>query len=429
MHDIKWIRDNAESFDRGLARRGLAPLSADILRRDHSRRDQVQRLQEAQARRNSASKEIGEAMAKKDQARAQSLKDEVQSLKAAIQQGEVEERRLSAEMEEVLAQVPNLPLDEVPDGRDEKANREVARQGVPRSFAFPPKQHFEIGEALGLMDFETASAMSGARFVVLRGALARLERALAQFMLDLHTEVNGYVENYVPYLVRSEALYGTGQLPKFASDLFATTDERWLIPTAEVSLTNFVRGKITPESELPLRLTAYTPCFRSEAGAAGKDTRGMIRQHQFSKVELVSVTSPERSRDELERMRGCAERILQELELPYRVVVLSTGDMGFSARMTYDIEVWLPGQGAYREISSCSDCGEFQARRMEARYRPAGDGKSLRYVHTLNGSALAVGRTLIAVLENYQEQDGSVRIPGKLRQYMGGLDVMRKADG
>ncbi|HKQ94354.1 MAG TPA: serine--tRNA ligase [Aestuariivirgaceae bacterium] len=428
MHDIRSIRDNPEAFDQGLARRGLKPQSGEILAIDARRREEVQKLQDSQARRNAASKEIGEALGKKDAPRADRLKGEVQALKAAIQSGEEEERQLSARLGEMLSVIPNLPLPEVPDGKDETANREVVREGTPPRFDFKPKQHFEIGEGLGLMDFDTAAALAGARFVVLKGPLARLERALAQFMLDLHTSRHGYSENYVPLLVRDQAVFGTGSLPKFAEDLFATTDGRWLIPTAEVSLTNFVRDKITPEAELPMRLTAYTPCFRSEAGAAGKDTRGMIRQHQFSKVELVSITVPEQSRDELERMRASAEAVLKALGLAYRIVVLSTGDMGFAARMTYDIEVWLAGQNAYREISSCSDCGDFQARRMEARYRP-GDGKSPRYVHTLNGSALAVGRTLIAILENYQQPDGSVVVPEVLVPYMGGLDRISRSDG
>ena len=426
MHDIRSIRENPEAFDKGLSRRGLKPQAAEILSLDQKRREEVQKLQDAQAQRNATSKEIGEALAKKDAPRAEKLKGEVQALKSAIQAGEEEERRLGGLLTEMLSVLPNLPLPEVPDGADETSNKEVARHGTPPTFAFAPKQHFEIGEALGLMDFDTAAALAGARFVVLKGPLARLERALAQFMLDLHTSRHGYSENYVPLLVRDQAVYGTGSLPKFAEDLFATTDGRWLIPTAEVSLTNFVRDKITPEAELPMRLTAYTPCFRSEAGAAGKDTRGMIRQHQFSKVELVSITVPEQSRDELERMRGSAEAVLKALGLAYRIVVLSTGDMGFASRMTYDIEVWLPGQNAYREISSCSDCGDFQARRMEARYRPS-DAKSPRYVHTLNGSALAVGRTLIAILENYQQPDGSVRIPEALKPYMGGHEELRRA--
>ncbi len=332
---------------------------------------------------------------------------------------------LRREIRQSLSELPNVPLEEVPDGEDSGANREVRRFGERPSFDFPPRQHFEIGEGLGLMDFDTAASISGARFVVLKGALARLERALGHFMLDLHTAENGYTESYVPYLVRDEAMFGTGNLPKFAADLFATTDGRWLIPTAEVSLTNFVRERITEESDLPLRLTAYTPCFRSEAGSAGKDTRGMIRQHQFSKVELVSITTAEAARAELERMRRAAEMVLERLGLHYRTVILCTGDMGFNAHMTYDIEVWLPGQDAFREISSCSLCGEFQARRMEARYRPAGQGKSLRYLHTLNGSGLAVGRTLIAILENYQQRDGSVAIPAVLKPYMGGFELVR----
>lgn len=428
MFDIKWIRENPQAFDRGLARRGLEPQSLRLLEVDRERRDVVQKLQDAQARRNVASKEIGQALGKKDHAAAATLKEEVQNLKDRIQAGEEQERQLAEKLKQRLSELPNLPLDEVPDGADEKSNREILRHGTPLHFSFPPRQHFDIGEALGLMDFELATAIAGARFVILKGVLARLERALAQFMLDLHTRENGYVEAYVPYLVRDAAMYGTGQLPKFAGDLFATTDGRWLIPTAEVTLTNFVRERITEEKDLPLRLTAYTPCFRSEAGAAGKDTRGMIRQHQFSKVELVSVTRPEDSRAELERMRASAEKVLQKLGLPYRVVVLSTGDMGFAAQMTYDIEVWLPGQNAYREISSCSVCGDFQARRMEARYRPSGEPRSPRYVHTLNGSGLAVGRTMIAILENYQQADGSVRLPEVLRPYMGGLENIR-ADG
>ena len=424
MFDIKWIREHPDAFDRGLARRGLKVSASEILRLDEERRGHLQRLQDAQARRNAASKEIGQALGKKDEAAAANLKEEVHRLKGIIQSGEEQERLLNDRVKRLLSEIPNIPLEEVPEGADEKSNREVFRHGAQPRFSFAPKQHFEIGEALGLMDFELATVIAGARFVVLKGPLARLERALAQFMLDLHISEHGYEEAYVPYLVRDEAVYGTGQLPKFADDLFSTKDGRWLIPTAEVSLTNFVRERITEEKKLPLRFTAYTPCFRSEAGAAGKDTRGMIRQHQFSKVELVAITTPEQSRAELERMRGAAEKVLRRLELPYRVVVLSTGDMGFAAQMTYDIEVWLPGQNAYREISSCSVCGDFQARRMEARYRPSGEAKALRYVHTLNGSGLAVGRTLIAVLENYQQGDGSVRIPDVLKPYMGGLETI-----
>jgi seryl-tRNA synthetase len=433
MHDIKAIRDNPTAFDAALARRGLPPISADLLAADDARRHHVTKLQEAQTRRNAASKEIGKAKSAKDSATAERLMAEVAELKAFIQSGEEKERELDKALTDKLAVLPNLPLAEVPDGKDEHSNKEVRRVGAPREFDFAPKQHFEIGEALGLMDFETAQKISGARFVVLKGALARLERALAQFMLDLHTGEFGYTENVVPLLVRDETVYGTGNLPKFAADLFRTTDERWLIPTAEVSLTNFVREQIVDEAALPMRLTAWTPCFRSEAGAAGKDTRGMIRQHQFSKVELVSITTPETSLDEHERMTACAEEVLKRLELPYRTMLLCTGDMGFASQKTFDIEVWLPGQNTYREISSCSVCGDFQARRMNARYRPkfgtasrlAGERQTkeaTRFVHTLNGSGLAVGRTLIAVLENYQEADGSVRIPEALKPYMGGLE-------
>jgi seryl-tRNA synthetase len=433
MFDVKWIRENPDAFIHGLSRRGMGPAEAkaaaeEILEIDRRRREHIVRLETLQAQSNSYSASIPLALSRKDQTEVERLKKESARVKAEIKElkaaagGDSADDRL---LRDKLSLLPNVPLDEVPDGRDESDNREVRRHGVLREFPFKPKQHFEIGEGLGLMDFDLASAIAGARFVVLRGALARLERALAQFMLDLHTAHHGYEECYVPHLVRREALYGTGQLPKFAEDLFSTTDGRWLIPTAEVSLTNFVRERIAEERALPLRLTAYTPCYRSEAGAAGKDTRGMIRQHQFSKVELVAITTPEESRAELDRMLHSAERVLQELALPYRVVVLSTGDMGFAAQMTYDIEVWLPGQDAYREISSCSVCGDFQARRMDARYRPAGEGKALRHVHTLNGSGLAVGRTLIAVLENYQEADGSVRIPAALKPYMAGVDLIR----
>jgi seryl-tRNA synthetase len=424
MHDIKFIRDNPEAFDRGLKRRGLAPESAALLALDKARRDCLQKLQEAQAQRNAASKEIGGAMARKDQDRANDLKAVVAGLKEKIQSGEAEEREVSAKLDAALAVIPNLPLDEVPDGKDAADNVEVRRWGEPRKFAFKPKQHFEIGEALGLMDFELASKLSGARFVILKGALARLERALAQFMLTMHTEEFGYTEVYAPYMLRDEAMFGVGQLPKFAEDLFRTTSEHWLIPTAEASLTNLAREQTLAEKTLPLRFTAYTPCFRAEAGAAGKDTRGMIRQHQFSKVELVSITAPEQTAAEHERMTQCAEEVLKRLELPYRTVVLCTGDMGFGSRKTYDIEVWLPGQDAYREISSCSQLGDFQARRMEAKYKPA-SGDPARYVHTLNGSGLAVGRTMIAVLENYQNEDGSVTVPHALRPFVGGVETIR----
>ena len=425
MHDIKAIRDNPAGFDQALARRGLPPVSGELLAADAERRDQVQKLQEAQARRNAASKEVGEAMKAGDRARAEALKAEMAGLKDMIAAGEAAERALDERLNAMLAVIPNLPLDDVPEGRDETGNRELRRWGAPPSFAFEPRQHFDIGEWLGQMDFEAAARLSGARFVVMRGQLARLERALAQFMLDHQTGVNGYTEHYVPYMVNDAAMYGTGQLPKFAEDLFRTVDGRWLIPTAEVSLTNLVRGQILEEKDLPLRLTAYTPCFRAEAGAAGRDTRGMIRQHQFSKVELVSITAPEQSRAELERMTGAAESVLRKLGLHYRVMLLCTGDMGFGSRMTYDLEVWLPGQNAFREISSCSVCGDFQARRMDARYKPQ-DGKGTRHVHTLNGSGLAVGRTLVALLENYQNGDGSVTVPEALRPYMGGADkIMR----
>ena len=426
MHDIKAIRDNPAAFDAGLARRGLAPLSAEILKIDAERRDHVQKLQDAQARRNAASKEIGEAMKTGDKARAEALKAEMGSIKDFIASGEAVEREIDQRLTAALSVIPNLPLDDVPDGADETGNVEVRRWGTPPSFPYEPRQHFDIGEWLGQMDFEKAARISGARFVVMKGQLARLERAVAQFMLDHQTGVNGYTEHYVPFMVNDAAMFGTGQLPKFAEDLFRTTDGRWLIPTAEVSLTNLVRESILEEKDLPMRLTAYTPCFRAEAGSAGRDTRGMIRQHQFSKVELVSITTPEQSRDELERMTAAAESVLQKLGLAYRVMRLCTGDMGFGSRMTYDLEVWLPGQNAFREISSCSVCGDFQARRMEARFKPA-DGKGTRYVHTLNGSGLAVGRTMVAILENYQNADGSVTIPEALRPYMGGADKIVRA--
>ncbi|MFM1816783.1 MAG: hypothetical protein RLZ98_3478 [Pseudomonadota bacterium] len=419
MFDIKWIRENAEAFDAGLARRGLQPLSANLIELDEARRRHVTKLQEAQARRNAASKEIGKAKAAKDEAGAQALMKEVAELKEFIQSGEVDERQLDAALEKALAVIPNLPLDDVPQGRDEHDNQLVRTVGERPSFEFKAKQHFEIGEALGLMDFETAAKLSGARFVVLTGMLARLERAIASFMLDLHTGEFGYTEVNPPLLVRDDAMYGTGQLPKFAEDLFQTREGFWLIPTAEVSLTNLVRDQIIDGEALPRRYTAWTPCFRSEAGAAGKDTRGMIRQHQFSKVELVSITTPEQALAEHERMTACAEEVLKRLGLAYRTMLLCSGDMGFGARKTYDIEVWLPGQDAYREISSCSVCGDFQARRMGARFRSK-ESKDVRYVHTLNGSGLAVGRTLVAILENYQQADGSVIIPEALRPYMRG---------
>jgi seryl-tRNA synthetase len=522
VFDIKWIRENADAFDAGLKKRELKPQAAELIALDEARRAHITKLQEAQARRNAASKEIGQAKAKKDETSAQKLLAEVAELKEVIQQGEEEERQLEQKLRDALSVIPNLPLPDVPEGKDAADNTEVRKVGKPPKFTFKPKQHFEIGEALGLMDFATAAKISGARFVVLKGALARLERAIASFMLDLHTApakdgLGGYVENNVPLLVKDHTAYGTGNLPKFAEDLFQTYEElerlraqqheeqarteamrawdrrlndiyehfdramksakgegkdvrwsadvfrlisetfnasasefqaqsakfgrlrdefvqlartqsgrRWLIPTAEVSLTNFVREEIVDEAALPMRLTAWTPCFRSEAGAAGKDTRGMIRQHQFTKVELVSITTPEQSLAEHERMTQCAEEVLKRLKLPFRTILLCTGDMGFASQKTYDIEVWLPGEDTYREISSCSVCGDFQARRMNARYRSKG-AKELRYVHTLNGSGLAVGRTLIAVLENYQQADGSVVIPDALVSYMGGLKKIEKA--
>jgi seryl-tRNA synthetase len=489
--DIKWIRDNQDAFVKGLENRAFDDpkgLLNRILKLDEQRRGTIQQLQDAQARRNAASKDIGKAKAAKDEGTAKALMDEVAILKTAIQEGEEGERRLDKELHDLLAGIPNMPASDVPIG-DEKANKELRKVGTPKKFSFQPKQHFEIGEALGLMDFETAAKLSGARFVVLKGALARLERALSQFMLDLHTTEHGYTEINPPLLVRDDTMFGTAQLPKFRDDQFSTQkagaeiegynefmekglrapadalftsydnqlsrNERWeqlvamlneqlprlreefdagqtersrlwLIPTAEVPLTNLVRDDITDEAKLPIRVTAGTPCFRAEAGAAGKDTRGMIRQHQFSKVELVSITTPEQSAAEHERMTACAETVLKRLELPFRTIVLSTGDMGFAAQKTYDIEVWLPGQGAYREISSCSVCGDFQGRRMNARYRPK-NAKDTRFVHTLNGSGVAVGRALIAVLENYQEEDGSVRVPEVLKPYMGDLTKIEVA--
>ena len=427
MHDIRWIREHPEAFDRGLARRGLPAQAAEIIALDDKRRRSVRLTQEAQTEANATSKLIGYAIAHDNQGEAAALKAKVADLKDRIHEENVRAVAVAGELKLLLEVIPNLPLDEVPDGPDADHNREVRRHGEPRAFDFAPKQHFELGEALGLMDFATAVKLSGARFVILKGKLARLERALGQFMLDLQTGEHGYVEVNPPYLVRDETMYGTGQLPKFSDDLFHTTDGRWLIPTAEVSLTNLVRESILEETGLPIRVTALTPCFRAEAGAAGKDTRGMIRMHQFNKVELVSITTPEASRDELEGMTLAAEEVLKRLDLPYRVMQLCAGDMGFGARMTYDLEVWLPGQNAYREISSCSVCGDFQARRMDARYRPRGGG-ALRYVHTLNGSGLAVGRALIAVLENYQQADGTIVIPEVLRPYMDGSEIIG-ADG
>ncbi|MEM7043901.1 MAG: serine--tRNA ligase [Pseudomonadota bacterium] len=418
MLDLKWLRDHPEALDHALARRGGAAVAATILDLDKSVRELQTDIQDKQAKRNALSKEIGKVKASGGDAGA--VMAEVGELKQAIQTGEDELRKRSTALDELLAGLPNVLDDDVPDGADEDANIEVRRFGSQRNFSFEPKEHDDLGAVLG-MDFSRAAKMSGARFVTLFGDLPRLERAIALLMLDIQTKENGYQEVSVPLLVRDEAVYGTGQLPKFAEDLFQTNTGHWLIPTAEVALTNLVAGDILDAEELPLRFTAWTPCFRSEAGAAGKDTKGMIRQHQFSKVELVSITHPDRSMDEHQRMTACAEKVLQRLELPYRVMVLSSGDTGFGARKTYDIEVWLPGQGRYREISSCSNCGDFQARRMKARFREKGE-KGTQFVHTLNGSGLAVGRTLIAVLENYQEEDGSVTVPAALKPYLDGLE-------
>ncbi len=426
MFDMKWIRDNPEAFDKGLSSRGLEPLSAKLIEMDEARRQHLTKLQDAQSRRNAASKDIGKAKASKDEETAQKLLAEVADLKQFIQDGEQVERDLNAALETELAAIPNIPLDEVPTGADENDNALVRTHGEPPKFDFEPKEHFELGEALGLMDFETAAKISGARFVILKGDLARLERALAQFMLEVHTSEFGYTEVIPPLLVRDHAAYGTANLPKFAEDLFHTDDGFWLIPTAEVSLTNLARETIHAAADLPQRYTAWTPCFRSEAGSAGRDVRGMIRQHQFSKVELVSITTAEQGLEEHERMTNCAEEILKRLGLAYRTMLLCTGDMGFASRKTYDLEVWLPGQNAYREISSCSVCGDFQARRMGARYREDGS-KTVRYVTTLNGSGLAIGRALIAVLENYQQSDGSVAIPDVLQPYMGGRTTLSAA--
>jgi seryl-tRNA synthetase len=472
MHDIRFIRENPEAFDRGLARRGLEPQAPRLISIDERRRAIIRVNEGAQARRNAASKEIGQAKARKDEEVAQKLMAEVAELKTSISTTDAEQKAVEKELNDALAEIPNLPLDEVPDGKDSNDNVEHHRFGAKRDYAFTPKQHFELGEALGQMDFETAAKLSGARFVVLKKGLARLERALGQYMLDVHTsEPHNYTEVSPPLLVRDEVMFGTAQLPKFADDQFAasrqfeyterttkavsfavdrwmsevkadpsrlllpgpslpeifevlksipTTDQFWLIPTAEVPLTNLVRESIVDETQLPMRLTACTPCFRAEAGAAGKDTRGMIRQHQFTKVELVSITTPEQSKDEHERMLSCAEEILRRLGLHYRVVTLCTGDMGFASQKTYDIEVWLPGQNMYREISSCSVCGDFQARRMNARYRTK-EGRQVRHVHTLNGSGVAVGRALIAVMETYQQEDGSIAVPDALLSYMGGM--------
>jgi seryl-tRNA synthetase len=458
MHDIRLIRDNPEAFDRGLKRRGLAPQAEGLIALDEKRRIAIQAAEAAQARRNAVSKEIGEAKKAKDEERAKALLAEVATLKESIPVLEIAEKRATNDLNAALAEIPNLPLDEVPDGKDSEGNVEHHHFGAQRAYAFASKQHFELGEALGQMDFETAAKLSGARFVVLKKGLARLERALGQFMLDVHTsEPHNYTEVSPPLLVRDDVMFGTAQLPKFENDQFwavrgelmldasevsvaeadreeleaaylgrfipLRSDRLGLIPTAEVPLTNLVRESIVEEAQLPMRLTACTPCFRAEAGAAGKDTRGMIRQHQFTKVELVSITTPEQSKDEHERMLACAEEILRRLDLHYRVVTLCTGDMGFASQKTYDIEVWLPGQNMFREISSCSMCGEFQARRMNARYRTR-EGRHVRHVHTLNGSGVAVGRALIAVMETYQQEDGSIAVPDALLSYMGGMKTI-----
>ena len=421
MHDLRWIRDHPAEFDHGLARRGLPAQGEAILALDKAWRAAETRAQEAQARHNRLNREIGAARGRGED--IGKFHHEAIALGEAEAAAHAEAARLRAAIDNILAGLPNLPAPEVPDGPDETANQLVRTHGTPPGFNFEPRAHEAIGERLGMMDFARAAKLSGARFVVLKGMLARLERALAQFMLDLHTHEFGYLEVAPPLLVRDETVFGTGQLPKQAEDMFRTEEGLWLVPTAEVPLTNLVAGDVLEEKDLPLRFTAWTPCFRSEAGAAGKDTRGMIRQHQFSKVELVSVTTPEQSEAEHERMTNCAEEVLRRLGLAYRVVLLSTGDLGFAARKTYDLEVWLPGQGTYREISSCSNTGAFQALRMRARYRPA-EGRGNRPVHTLNGSGLAIGRTLIAVLENYQRHDGTVALPPALQPYMGGQEVI-----
>jgi len=424
MHDLKWIRENPDAFDAALARRAAAPMAASVVEMDKRHRDAITELQSLQSRRNEASKQIGQVKSKGGDAGP--LMAEVAAIKDRMTALEAEEKNLGEEVRGLLLTIPNVLHKDVPDGKDESGNVQVRTWGAPRQFSFQAKEHADLGAALGLMDFTQAAVISGARFVILKGELARLERAIAQLMLDTHTRENGYTEMNVPLLVKPEALYGTGQLPKFEEDLFKTTAGLYLISTSEVTLTNMVAERIVDGAELPMRVTAFTPCFRSEAGAAGKDTKGMIRNHQFEKVELVSIVAPEESEAELERMTKCATGILEKLELPYRVMALCSGDIGFGSNRTYDVEVWLPGQDTFREISSCSNTGEFQARRMNARFRPAGETKGTRFVHTLNGSGLAVGRTLVAVLENYQEADGSIRIPAALKPYMGGLEVISK---
>jgi len=422
MHDIRLIREEPAAFDAAMAQRGLEPTAQRLIDLDARRRNATTRLQEVETERNAKSKEIGKAKAQGDEDRFNALRAEVEALKSEMERLTEDARTAEEVLNQHLAALPNRPAEDVSEGADEADNEEVRGWGEPRTFDFEVADHVTVGERLGL-DFERAAGISGARFAVLQGPLARLERALGQFMLDLQTREHGYRETSVPYLVRDEAVFGTGQLPKFAEDLFRTTDDRWLIPTAEVPLTNLVRDSIHAESSFPIRMTALTPCFRSEAGSAGRDTRGLIRMHQFLKVELVSVTTPDQSEEELERMTQCAEEVLRRLELPYRVMKLCTGDMGFSARRTYDLEVWMPSQDTYREISSCSTCGDFQARRMNARFRKEGEKKP-DYLHTLNGSGLAVGRALVAILENHQQADGSVAIPEALRPYMDGVEVL-----
>ena len=425
MHDIAFIRANPAAFDAALTRRGLEPQADRIVALDAKKREAATRVQQAQSRRNEASKAIGQAMGRGDKEKAEALKAEVAEIKASMPEWEEAENAAGEELKDLLAILPNLPAEDVPEGADEADNVELHSWGTKRDFAFAPKEHADIGPALG-MDFETGTKLSGARFTFLRGDIARMHRALAQFMLDKQTRENGYTECNPPVLVGDDAMYGTDKLPKFAEDSFRTTDDRWLVPTSEVPLTYSVAGEILTDLAQPIRLTAHTLCFRSEAGSAGRDTRGFIRQHQFEKVEMVSICRPEDSEAEHERMTRCAEAILEALELPYRRMLLCTGDMGFGARKTYDLEVWLPGQGAYREISSCSNTGDFQARRMNARYRPEGEKKTA-FVHTLNGSGLAVGRTLVAVMENYQQEDGSVAVPEALAPYMGGVTKLEPA--
>ncbi len=423
MFDLKFIRENPEAFDAALKRRGEEPRASEIVELDAKHRALLTEAQAAQARRNEASKLIGRAKGQGNEEEAQALMDEVSGLKTRLSELEEEERTTGEVLHTLLMSLPNMVYDDVPDGADENENVEVRTWGTPASFDFEPREHFDLGEALGMMDFERAAKLSGSRFVVLSAGVARLSRALGQFMLDLHTGEHGYTEVITPAMVRDTALLGTGQLPKFGDDAFKTTTDHWLIPTSEVTLTNLHSGEILDEEDLPLRFTAHSQCFRAEAGSAGRDTRGMIRQHQFEKVEMVTVTTEDKSDEELERMTGCAEEVLKRLDIPFRTVKLCTGDIGFGARRTYDIEVWLPGQGRYREISSCSTCGDFQARRMKMRCRPKAE-KQTRFVHTLNGSGLAIGRTLIAVMENYQQADGSIRVPEVLKPYMGGLEVI-----